>query len=417
MENPKFKYIKGAVKSGAPADIYFYTDIDNWSADDFLWELKWLVQSEVSKINIHINSAGGTCVDGISVFSRIIDCPVHTACYNDGLAASMASVIWAAGQEVYMKDYALLMIHNPFIDNDTNKVYNQVTEAFSQQLKTIYKRRFGFADEEVEAIMNGEDGNDGTFFTAEQAVERGFIAANHIIETPAAIKGQIQAALKADVGIHNIKAVMSKFVELPRNITPKSKQDNTNIHKTENKMNEKEIAVFAALLGMTGEKATVEAVSAQISAVKAKAEKYDTLKASCDKVNKDLSDTKTELEGARASVKNLTADLDAAKGSLQKYQEAEKAEKARRVNDLVDKAVNDCKIDKADKKTWLKMAESDFSLAESVLATIPARANLGREVAAADKGHAQEGMKSAEDEIKAQVDKIVGSDFKFRKID
>lgn len=416
MENPKFKYIKGAVKNGCPADIYFYTDVDYWSVDDFLWELKWLINAEVSKINVHINSAGGTCVDGISVFSRIIDCPIPTACYNDGLAASMASIIWAAGQEVYMKDYALLMIHNPFIDSNSGKTYNQVTEAFSQQLKTIYKKRFGLTDEEVESIMNGEEGNDGTFFTAEQAVEKGFITSTHIIETPAAIRGQITAALKANTDVSNIKAVMNKFVALPQNTIPEPK-DNTNIHQTENKMNEKEITVFAALLGMAGEKATVEGVSAQISAIKAKAEQYDTLKASYDKANKDLSDIKTELEGAKASVKNLTADLNTAKDSLKKYQEAEKAAQTKKVNDLVEKAVNDCKIDKADKETWLKMAENDFALAESVLATIPARANLSKETAAANEDNAQKGMKSAEEEVKAQVDKVVGSDFKFRTLD
>lgn len=417
MENPKFKYIKGAVKNGCPADIYFYTDVDYWSVDDFLWELKWLINAEVSKINVHINSAGGTCVDGISVFSRIIDCPIPTACYNDGLAASMASIIWAAGQEVYMKDYALLMIHNPFIDSNSGKTYNQVTEAFSQQLKTIYKKRFGLTDEEVEAIMNGEEGNDGTFFTAEQAVEKGFITANHIIETSEAIRGQITTILKANSDISNIKAVMNKFVELPKSATPEPKQDDTNIHQIENQMNEKEITVFAALLGMAGEKATVEGVSAQISTIKAKAEKYDTLKASYDKVNKDLSDTKTELEGAKASVKNLTADLNTAKDSLKKYQEAEKAAQTKKVNDLVEKAINDCKIDKADKETWLKMAENDFALAESVLATIPARADLSKEIATANEGNAQKGMQSAEEEIKAQIDKVVGPNFQFRKLD
>ena len=237
MENQQFKYIKGAVKKGCPADIYFYTDVDYWSVDDFLWELKWLIKDEVSKINVHINSAGGTCVDGISVFSRLIDCPIPTACYNDGLAASMASIIWAAGQEVYMKDYALLMIHNPFIDGKSGKTYNQVTEAFTQQLKTIYKKRFSLSDEEIDAIMNGEEGNDGTFFTSEEAIEKGFIAADHVIETPTALKGQITAELKAQTGVGAIKAVMNKYVELPKNVI-EQEQDNINIHQNKDKMKE-----------------------------------------------------------------------------------------------------------------------------------------------------------------------------------
>ena len=416
MENQQFKYIKGAVKKGCPADIYFYTDVDYWSVDDFLWELKWLIKDEVSKINVHINSAGGTCVDGISVFSRLIDCPIPTACYNDGLAASMASIIWAAGQEVYMKDYALLMIHNPFIDGKSGKTYNQVTEAFTQQLKTIYKKRFSLSDEEIDAIMNGEEGNDGTFFTSEEAIEKGFIAADHVIETPTALKGQITAELKAQTGVGAIKAVMNKYVELPKNVI-EQEQDNINIHQNKDKMKENEITVFAALLGMTGEKATVEGVSAQITSIKAKAEKYDTLKASYDEVNKKLSTAQTELEGAKASVKNLTADLSEAQASLKKYEEAEKAVQAQKIADLVENAIKDCKIDKDAKETWIKMAENDFALAESVLATIPARADLGKQVAAANEGNAKEGLKNTEEEIKAKVDAVVGSDFNFRKLD
>ena len=414
MENSPFKYIKGSVYQGAPADIYFYTDVDYWSVDDFLWELKWLINAEVSKINIHINSAGGSCIDGISVFSRIMDCPIPTACYNDGLAASMGSIIWAAGQEVYMKDYALLMIHNPFIDSDSGKKYNQVTEAFTAQLKTIYKKRFGMSDEEIQAIMDGEDGNDGTFFTAEQAVSKGFISADNVIETPAALKNQITAALKANADVNGIKAVMNKFVELPKNTIV---EDNKNNHQTNNTMNEKEITVFAALLGMSGEKATVEGVSAQISSIKAKAEQYDSLKASYDEVNKKLSSAQTELEGAKASVKNLTTDLDNAKASLAQYQEAEKAAQTQKVNDLVEKAINDCKIDKADKETWIKMAENDFSLAENVLAKIPAREDLGKSIANGAEAGAKENLKDTDAEIKAKVDEAVGKDFKFRKLD
>lgn len=414
MKNSQFKYIKGAVRYGEPADLYFYTDVDYWSVEDFLYELRWLIDAEVSKINIHINSAGGSCVDGISVFSRLMDCPIPTACYNDGLAASMASVIWAAGQEVYMKDYALLMIHNPFIDNRSGKTYNQVTEAFTAQLKVIYKQRFGMSDEEIQAIMDGKEGDDGTFLTADQAVEKGFISADNIIATPAALKNKITAALKTNTDVSSIKAVMSQYVELPKDTIADNK---TTIHQKKNTMNENEITVFAALLGMTGEKATVEGVSAQISSIKAKAENYDKLKASLDKTSDELKTTKAELEGSKASVKNLTADLEAAKASLATYQEAEKAAQTEKVNALVENAINACKIDKADKETWVKMAESDFTLAESILAKIPARADLGKEIADNNKGNAHNDLKDTEAEIQEKVKAVVGEDFKFRKLD
>ena len=135
-----FKYVKGSVKQGSPADIYYYTDVDSWSAESFVDEFRWLVDYGVSRINVHVNSPGGSVVDGMSVFSCILDCKIPTACYNDGIAASMGSIIWAAGQEIYMKDYALLMIHNPFMDDDNGKEYDQVTEAFKKQISIIYRK-------------------------------------------------------------------------------------------------------------------------------------------------------------------------------------------------------------------------------------------------------------------------------------
>lgn len=411
----QLKYVKGSVRSGCPADIYFYTDVDYWSVDDFLWELKWLINNEVSKINIHINSCGGSCVDGMSVFSRILDCPIPTACYNDGLAASMASIIWAAGQEVYMKDYALLMIHNPFIDKESGKDYNDVTDAFTAQLKTIYQKRFGLSEEEIQSIMDGEGANDGTFLTAAQAVEKGFISQSHIIETPAAAKAKVNEVIKAGMDVSKLKAVMNELVKQPKNFRTIKENENTN--KKTNKMNENEITVFAALLGMTGEKATVEGVSAQINSIKAKAEKYDTLKAAYDKVNKEYTVAQTELEGAKASVKNLTVDLEAANASLKQYRDAEAAAMAEKINALVDGAIAASKIDKGSKETWVKMAQNDFALAESVLNSIPARADLSKKISHAQESEAQKGVKTEEERIKAEVDKVVGENFKFRTLD
>ena len=87
-----FKYVKGSVKQGSPADIYYYTDVDSWSAESFVDEFRWLVDYGVSRINVHVNSPGGSVVDGMSVFSCILDCKIPTACYNDGIAAQ---TFWA----------------------------------------------------------------------------------------------------------------------------------------------------------------------------------------------------------------------------------------------------------------------------------------------------------------------------------
>lgn len=409
-----FKFIKGAYCSGAPADICYYTDVDYWSVQDFLWEFDYLVNYvNPSKIRIHINSVGGSVIEGMSVFSKIQDCQIKTECINDALAASMGSIIWAAGDELYMKDYALLMIHNPFCDCNGEKQYNQATEAFTQQLKTIYVKRFGLSDEEVENIMNGKEGDDGTFMTANQAIEKGFIQADHIIETPKVIKDQIQAALKDSKDMAQIKAVYGLVA--PTAISATINKQNINFNSTT--MENNDISVIAALVGLTGAKATADNLSATIKDLVAKADKADRIQKSLDETKAELVSVKAELTGAQTSIKNLTEDLDKTKNALKIYQEAEAKAQEEKVNALIDKAVAECKINKDEREDYIKMAKSDFALAERVLAKIPARAQLSKEISnSTSQEEARTGVLTDEQAIQAKVDAIVGENFKFRTL-
>lgn len=409
-----FKFIKGAYCAGSPADICYYTDVDYWSVQDFLWEFDYLINYiNPSKIRIHINSVGGSVIEGMSVFAKIMDCKIPTECINDALAASMGSIIWAAGDELYMKDYALLMIHNPFCDADGGKQYNQATEAFTQQLKTIYVKRFGLSEEEVENIMNGKEGDDGTFLTAAQAVEKGFVQADHVIETPKAVKDQIQAALKDTKDVGQIKAIYGL-------VSPTLPSTTINEQKTISKLNtmdESKITVFAALFGLTGDKATADNVTAKINELKAKADKAESTQKALDETKAELTKTNAELTGAKTSIKNLTEDLTRTKEALKVYQDAEAKAQEKKVNDLIDKAIAECKINKDEREDYLKMARNDFEMAERVLAKIPARDNLGGIISHANQQEAIEGTKTEEQKIQAKVEEVVGQSFKFRTLD
>jgi ATP-dependent protease ClpP protease subunit len=413
-KSKEFKFIKGAYCTGSPADICYYTDVDYWSVQDFIWEFDYLVNYiNPSKIRIHINSVGGSVIEGMSVFAKIMDCKIPTECINDALAASMGSIIWAAGDELFMKDYALLMIHNPFCDCNGDKQYNQATEAFTQQLKTIYVKRFGLSEDEVENIMNGKEGEDGTFLTAAQALEKGFVDAEHIIETPKAIKDKIQAALKDTKDVAQIRAIYGLMAPT----LPSTTINEQNITSNSNTMDKTEITVFAALFGLTGEKATVESISAKINELKAKAEKAEAIQKALDEKTAQLATANAELTGAKTSISNLTADLTKAKGALKVYQEAEAKAQEDKINALVDKAIKDCKISKDDREDYVKMAQSDFALAERILAKIPARDNLGQIISQANQDTAKDGLQTEEQKVQAKVEDVVGKDFKFKTLD
>ncbi|CEQ08627.1 putative Clp protease [[Clostridium] sordellii] len=104
------------------AELYFYGDIvsDSWSSwwadedkcpqdvSDFLKELE-----NSQNVDIYINSGGGSVFGGIAIYSMLKRHKGKKTVHVDGLAASIASVIALAGDEVIVPKYASFMIHNP----------------------------------------------------------------------------------------------------------------------------------------------------------------------------------------------------------------------------------------------------------------------------------------------------------------
>ena len=60
MANENFKYIKGSYAEGQPAHICFYSDVNEWRVNDFIYEFNYLINwVKPSEIYVHINSSGG----------------------------------------------------------------------------------------------------------------------------------------------------------------------------------------------------------------------------------------------------------------------------------------------------------------------------------------------------------------------
>ena len=422
MANENFKYIKGSYAEGQPAHICFYSDVNEWRVNDFIYEFNYLLNwVKPSEICVHINSSGGNCIDGISVFSLIQNCETPVKTINDGLAASMASIIWAAGNEFFMKDYALLMIHNPFAeDKSGDKVITQATEAFKKQLAIIYKKRFGFDDEKVQSIMDGKEGEDGTWFTDEEAVAAGFLKKENVIETEKAVKDRIAASIANIVrtpqsicAMMQLENDMTKQITGTMSIIDKEPNNQQNFSKT---MTENEIKVVAAQLGLTGDKATENNVSARITELLGVEAKYNSVKAELETKKTELANAQTRITGFETTVKNLQSNYDEAKAKLDKFeQEAADKQKAA-IDSMVEAAIAAGKIEKDKKETWVKQAEANFDLTKEILDQIPAREDLNKHITNDPTNHkaAAEGMKTEQEKIQEKVKAVVGENFKFR---
>jgi|7_EtaG_2_1085326.scaffolds.fasta_scaffold09923_5 ATP-dependent Clp endopeptidase proteolytic subunit ClpP len=139
------------------------------------------VVNELSKagkttpINLRINSAGGDVFEGIAIYNSLKKHQGHITVEIEGLAASMASVIMLAGDEVSASENSLIMIHNPSvgIQGDAKDLTKkaELLDKIKEQMVDIYSTRTGIKDTDIIEMMNAE-----TWFTATEAMEQGFIS-------------------------------------------------------------------------------------------------------------------------------------------------------------------------------------------------------------------------------------------------
>lgn len=140
------------------------------SGSAFAAEMQYL-QNNTDKITVHINSMGGSVLEGYSIASSILNSkvPVHTKI--DGLAASIAGVIAVCGETCTAKDFATWMGHEAAGGED-ERVRNMVTDT----LITVLTNRTKKTPEEIKAMLVKEtwiSNSRHADFTLEQGVSMG----------------------------------------------------------------------------------------------------------------------------------------------------------------------------------------------------------------------------------------------------
>lgn len=426
MDEKEFKYIVGQVVENKPAVIRFYGPVTSETTARFNDEFLWLQNCmRPSKILVLINSEGGSVVAGMSTFSVIQSCPIETHCVIEGIAASMGSIIWAAGSKLYMHDYSILMIHNPFVNaEDTqDETTKNMLKAFRGQLETIYHKRFGLNKSKVREIMDGEGNADGTYLSAKDAVNAGILPAKNVIKTSEQVRADIKSKLEGVESATSIRDIMAaiaddatenKLIEKTLAILEQNKQNN----QSQQVMNEKELTFdsVCAQLGIAKDAPVANVPSRVAELIKAETE-LATVKAERDSVKADLDQLKIQHKGKEAEVKNLTDKLTDVEGKLKTYQDKEAAEKAALIENMVEAAIKDGKISADSKAEWVEMAQSNLAMVEKTLAGIAPREVISQEIVndPANVEAAAESMKASEKEVEAKLNAAIGKNFQFRK--
>lgn len=167
--------------------IFFTGEVNAESCAELTKQLLWLDSQSNDEIRLIINSGGGSVSDGLIVYDTMAALKSPITCICAGMAASMAAIIFAAGNKGrrFMLPHSKVMIHEPLIQGgvggsassiertavsilETKKILNEILAKHTgKKLKDINKAtgydnfmnaeqavQFGIADAVITGIDN-----------------------------------------------------------------------------------------------------------------------------------------------------------------------------------------------------------------------------------------------------------------------
>lgn len=156
------------------AELLIFEEIDSiWGigAKEIIEQLNKL---DVDEILVRINSPGGDVFDGFAIYNSLVKHKAKIIVDIEGLAASIASVIAMAGDEIRIAENAMIMIHDPWSGQfGTAEDFRKTADLLDQvgvNIAKIYAEKTGQEFDEVVQMMKDE-----TWFTSDLASELGFV--------------------------------------------------------------------------------------------------------------------------------------------------------------------------------------------------------------------------------------------------
>ncbi len=155
------------------ATIYVYGAIGDYYGIDAHAFAREVAAIEASTIHLRINSPGGDVFEARAMKTALEQHRAKVVAHIDGLAASAASFLMLAADEIEISEGAFVMIHQPWTfavgSADELRASAAVLDKVGLAIVGDYVRRTGKSEDEVLAWMRAE-----TWLTADEAVENGF---------------------------------------------------------------------------------------------------------------------------------------------------------------------------------------------------------------------------------------------------
>ena len=156
------------------------------------------------EVTVNINSPGGDVFEGLAIYNLLREHKGKVTVNIIGLAASAASFIAMAGDEIRIGRAAFLMIHNAWLvvlgnRNDLREVADWL-EPFDMAMADIYAQRTGIELDDIVKQMDAE-----TWIGGREAVDKGwadaFLESDEISSTPSNRSEAILAKRRMDAAL------------------------------------------------------------------------------------------------------------------------------------------------------------------------------------------------------------------------
>jgi ATP-dependent protease ClpP protease subunit len=155
--------------------IYDVIGEDLWSGNGFTAKRASAALRSIGKnpVTVRINSPGGDMFEGIAIYNLLREHPAKVTVDVMGWAASAASIIAMAGDEIRMGLGTFMMVHNAWgmVVGNRHDMRDaaDLFETFDGAIADIYAARASIDRKAIEKLMDAE-----TFMGPTEAVEKGF---------------------------------------------------------------------------------------------------------------------------------------------------------------------------------------------------------------------------------------------------
>jgi ATP-dependent protease ClpP protease subunit len=174
----------------AKGELLLYGIIGEWwDGLDALSIVTQLNALPGNEIIVRIQSPGGNVTEGLAMFNNLKQSSKKVIVYIDGIAASMASAIAMAGDEIIIPSNALFMLHKPstVVGGNANQLrdYANDLDIYEGSLLQIYSDRTGKSIDDIRGLL--ADGKDH-YFRGQDAIDYGLadkLASDYSIQTNA----------------------------------------------------------------------------------------------------------------------------------------------------------------------------------------------------------------------------------------